>query len=105
MNSIIEKDEVEIKIADSTIPNCYDIHLNNEDYTIGKTIEYFLYSDYFEGLKTLSFCGFKKFHPHDIDSIIRVAYIDPVEISMIKQNIAECLKNAVDVFTKIKKLV
>lgn len=101
----IHRDELEIKPSDNTMENCFDIRLNNEDYTIGKTIEYFMYSDYFEGLKTLNFCGFKKFHPHDIDSIIRVAYIDPVEISMIKQNIAECLKNAIDVFTKIKKLV
>ena len=101
----IHRDELEIKPSDNTMENCFDVRLNNEDYTIGKSIEYFMYTDYFEGLKTLSFCGFKKFHPHDADSIIRVAYIDPVEIATIKQNVAECLKNAIDVFTKIKKIV
>ena len=101
----IHRDELEIKPSDNTMENCFDVRLNNEDYTIGKSIEYFMYTDYFEGLKTLSFCGFKKFHPHDDDSIIRLAYIDPVEISMIKQNVVECLKNAIDVFTKIKKLL
>jgi hypothetical protein len=101
----IHRDELEIKPSDNTMENCFDVRLNNEDYTIGKSIEYFMYTDYFEGLKTLSFCGFKKFHPHDEDSIIRVAYIEPVEIATIKQNVVECLKNAIDVFTKIKKIV
>ena len=101
----IDVDELEIKVSDTTMDNCFDIRLKNEDYTIGKIIEYFAYTNYFEGLKTLSYCGFKKFHPHDMDSIIRLAYIDPVDISTIKQNIKECLTNGITVFSKIKKIL
>jgi DNA-directed RNA polymerase subunit L len=103
INAQIDVDELEINVSDNTMENCFDIRLKDEDYTIGKVIEYFMYTNYFEGLKTLSFCGFKKFHPHDVDSIVRVAYNDPVDISMIKQNMKECLNNGIDVFTKIKK--
>jgi len=103
INTQIDVDELEINVSDNTMENCFDIRLKDEDYTIGKVIEYFMYTNYFEGLKTLSFCGFKKFHPHDVDSIVRVAYNDPVDISMIKQNMKECLNNGIDVFTKIKK--
>lgn len=101
----IDVDELEIRVSDTTMDNCFDIRLKNEDYTIGKIIEYFVYSNYFEGLKTLNYCGFKKFHPHDIDSIIRVAYIDTVDVSTIKQNIKECLANGISVFEKIKKIM
>ena len=100
LNSIIEKDEVEIKIADSTIPNCYDIHLNNEDYTIGKVIEYFLLKNFYD-TGILTFSGFKMLHPHDTYSLIRVAYTKPVDVSYVKGNLIECISISVDTFTKI----
>ena len=102
LNSIIEKDEVEIKIADSTIPNCYDIHLNNEDYTIGKVIEYFLLKNFYD-TGILTFSGFKMLHPHDTYSLIRVAYTKPVDVSYVKGNLIECISISVDTFTKIRK--
>ena len=102
LNSIIEKDEVEIKIADSTIPNCYDIHLVNEDYTIGKVIEYFLLKNFYE-TGILTFSGFKMLHPHDTYSLIRVAYTKPVDVSYVKGNLIECISISVDTFTKIRK--
>jgi DNA-directed RNA polymerase subunit L len=54
--------------------SCFDVILENEDYTIGKVVEYILYEKYYQGDKSLSYCGFKKFHPHHTDSIIRVAF-------------------------------
>ena len=102
LNSIIEKDEVEIKNADSTIPNCYDIHLVNEDYTIGKVIEYFLLKNFYD-TGILTFSGFKMLHPHDTYSLIRVAYTKPVDVSYVKGNLIECISISVDTFTKIRK--
>ena len=81
--------------------NCYDIILENEDYTIGKVLEYLLYSSYYEGLKTLSFCGFKKLHPHDLDSIIRIAYKEDITIMDIKQNLKKCFESAIIIYTTI----
>lgn len=102
LNSIIEKDELEIKNADSTIPNCYDIHLVKEDYTIGKVIEYFLLKNFYE-TGILTFSGFKMLHPHDSYSLIRVAYTKPVDVSYVKGNLIECISISVDTFTKIRK--
>jgi DNA-directed RNA polymerase alpha subunit len=102
LNSIIEKDELEIKIAESTIPNCYDVKLDNEDYTIGKVIEYFMLSSFYEkGI--LTYCGFKMLHPHDTYSLIRVAYKEPIVIDIIKNDLKTCIQYSVETFTKIRK--
>jgi DNA-directed RNA polymerase subunit L len=53
--------------------------------------------------KIFTFCGFKKLHPHDSDSIIRIGYKEPVDKATIKQNLKGCLESAVNVFKKIKK--
>ena len=102
IDTAIEKDELEIKNSDNTMSNCFDIILENEDYTIGKILEYFLYTKFYE-TNMLTFCGFKKMHPHDTYSIIRVAYKDPVEKSNIKGNLKECIADAVNVYRKLKK--
>ena len=102
LDATIEKDELEIKNAESTIANCFDIILENEDYTIGKILEYCLYSKFYDK-NVLTFCGFKKMHPHDTYSIIRVAYTEPVEKSTIKGNLKECIADSVEVFAKMKK--
>ena len=78
--------------------NCFDIILENEDYTIGKIMEYALFSKYYENIKTLSYCGFVKMHPHDKDSIIRVAYKELTEKTVIMQNLKECVKDLVQVY-------
>ena len=102
IDTLIEKDELKIYKAMNTMSNSFDIILENEDYTIGKVLEYFLYTKFYE-TKTLTFCGFKKMHPHDSYSIIRVAYKDAVDKSTIKGNLKECIEDSKQVFGKIKK--
>ena len=102
LDTIIEKDELEIKNAESTLSNCFDVILENEDYTIGKILEYCLYSKFYD-TNILTFCGFKKLHPHDTYSIIRLAYKEAIEKSTIKGNLKECIADSVEVFTKMKK--
>lgn len=102
IGSIIEKDELEIKISDNTMSNCFDIILENEDYTIGKILEYFLYTKFYE-TNILTYCGFKKMHPHDNYSIIRLSYKEAVEKSTIKGHLKECIDDAIQVYTKLKK--
>ena len=102
IDSTIEKDELEIKNAENTMSNCFDIILENEDYTIGKVLEYFLYTKFYE-TNILTFCGFKKMHPHDTYSIIRVSYTEPVEKSSIKGHLKECIDDAIQVYMRLKK--
>lgn len=102
LDAIIDKDELEIKSADNTMQNSFDIVLENEDYTIGKVIEYFLLTNYYEK-NIMTFCGFKMMHPHDTYGIIRVAYREPVDISYIKGNLKECITYSKDTYTKLRK--
>ena len=51
----------------------------------------------------LTYCGFKKMHPHDNYSIIRLSYREPVEKSTIKGHLNECINDSVQVYTVMKK--
>ena len=103
LDTIVDTDEIEINPSDNTMKNSFDIILENEDYTIGKVIEFILYAKFFEDLKTLSYCGFKKMHPHDTDSIIRIAFRETTEKATVKQNLKTCLSDAVTVYKNIMK--
>ena len=86
-NFIINKcDDGTIKInqSNNNIPNCFDITIENHDYTIGKVIEFMLYENYFKKEKILSYCAFIKNHPHDIESYIKIAFNNQVDNSIIK---------------------
>jgi DNA-directed RNA polymerase subunit L len=102
LGSIIEKDELEIKNAENTMANSFDIILENEDYTIGKVIEYFLFSKFYE-TNMVTYCGFKKMHPHDEYSVIRLAYKEPVDKATIKGHIKECVDDATNLYVKLRK--
>jgi DNA-directed RNA polymerase subunit L len=99
---LIDTDELNIIQSVNTLKNAFDITLENEDYTIGKILEFLMYTKFFEELGTLSFCGFKKMHPHDSDSIIRLAYKNETDNSIVKQNLKMVTGLAVEIYTKIK---
>lgn len=100
----IDSDIVPIKMSETTVDNSYDIILENEDYTIGKALEYILYEKYYNGEKILTYCGFKKFHPHDDDSVLRIAFSQPADKRMVGQYLKEAAVAAKDVFKKVHGL-
>jgi DNA-directed RNA polymerase subunit L len=65
--------------ADVTMPNAYNVILRREDYTLGKSLEYMLYIKHYLGDRSLTFCAFKKAHPHDEDSYIQLAFEDATD--------------------------
>lgn len=87
----------------NTIENSFDILLQNDDYTVGKVIEYMLFANYYQGNPVLSYCGFKKVHPHDPDSIIRVATIEPTSAKVIQDYVKQSAVYAIEIFCKIKE--
>jgi len=100
-----DSDMVPIKISETTIENSYDINLENEDYTVGKVIEYILYDKYYAGdEKLLNFCGFSKTHPHNTDSIIRVGYLMKTDKNTVRQNLRVAAQEAGDVFKTVYKM-
>jgi len=103
LNDLIDQDELQIDPSINTMKNSYDIILENEDYTIGKMLEFILYDKYYEGSKILTFCGYKKMHPHDSSSIIRIAYANDTDKAVVKQNLKSCIADATGVYESIKK--
>ena len=97
----IDADEFTIITGESTMLNCFDLILANEDYTIGKVLEYILYERFFQGEKVLSYCGFKKFHPHDADSIIRIAYTTETDKTMVRQHLRSACVDAQEFYTAV----
>lgn len=97
----IDADSVPILNSETTMDFCYDITLENEDYTLGKILEYILYENYYVKEKIFSYCGFKKFHPHFNDSIIRVAYLQKSDKRMVAQHLKNACVEANAVFNKV----
>lgn len=79
VQKLAEQRVMEIITSKTTMSNCYDLILKNYDYTIGKILEYIIYTDYFKTNRRVNFAGFIKEHPHDDFSIIRISFINQVD--------------------------
>jgi DNA-directed RNA polymerase subunit L len=92
--------EIELGQSLSTIPNSYDI-VFEDDYTIGKVLEFIL------SKKDLTYCGYTKNHPHDIESIIRIAFhskVSKITTELISNMLRDALHEAIEIFVKLSKL-
>lgn len=100
----IDSGTVPIINSETTMDFSFDIILENEDYTIGKVLEYLLYEKYYVKEKQMSFCGFKKFHPHNSESTIRVAYLQNADKQLAGQHMRIACTEAIDIFKAIDKM-
>jgi len=100
----LDSDVMSIRRSESAIEKCYDVTLENEDYTIGKVLEYLLYENHYLGDKILSYCGFKKFHPHNTESTLRLAFHEKLDKSHIKRVLREACITAQQIFVDIYKM-
>ena len=93
---LLDKDELKIEKSDNTLENCYDVTLVNEDYTVGIILNNELYETFYNNHKTLSYTGFKKMHPHDTDSLLRIAFAEPTSgKSAVKEILITVMVDAV----------
>ena len=101
---LLDSDSVPIRISETTVEHSYDIELENEDYTIGKFLEYILYEIYYVKEKTLTFCGFRKMHPHDESSIIRIAFVDRTDKEFVRKILSQSCLTASELITSIHSM-
>jgi DNA-directed RNA polymerase subunit L len=91
--------------GDTTMENSFDFVLEHGDYTIGKVLEFALYDKGFvaKGTKqTFQFCGFKKMHPHDDHSIIRVSFLErAADKSWFKNHLINSCADASEIFKAV----
>lgn len=96
-----------VQPGSGVMENEYVIHVNDDDYTIGKVIEKLLYKEYFEGDdQLLSFCGFRKAHPHDTYAIVTVCYKDSLGEgdnyeSIVMSHLTYISEQAIGILSKI----
>jgi len=67
-----------LTLSNSASDKTIEYVLDNEDYTVGCVISNMMFNNYIakQNYETdkLAFCGFKKLHPHDTHSIIRIIF-------------------------------
>jgi DNA-directed RNA polymerase subunit L len=90
MIKLLESDMVPILNSETAQKCMFDVVLKNEDYTLGKALESVLYQQFYTMENVLCFIGFRKFHPSDSDSIIRIGFCDKAE----KEQVRDVLKRA-----------
>ena len=84
-----------------------DIKLINTGYTVGKIIEYMLHKNNYQGEteKNLTYVGFRKNHPHDEDSRIRMGMIErdgnDGYNEVVVSNMRFACNNAIEILTNI----
>jgi len=100
----IDADNVRILNSEVTIEYCYDVVLDGEDYTIGTILNYLIYEKYYKKDKVLSYCGFKKMHPHDKESILRMGFVQNSDKTECKKCFRYACSEIKEVFEKMGKL-
>ena len=90
-----------IEKSNSTIENSFDIKLENEDFSIGKILEFRLYDNYFQKQEILTFCGFKKDHPHTPGSTIRVAFSEVTTKELVVSYLVNAANTAIEFYIKL----
>jgi len=98
----IQSDDSIITLSETTIPNSFDIILKGEDYTLGKVIEYVLYEMHYN--KTLTYCGFRKPHPHIDESLIRLGFKSPSDKINVVTYIVNAANEAIKIYDSIGKV-
>ena len=97
----IENGTLPIKRNQGATAHSFDITLIGEDYTIGKSLEYILHQQFYLQSKTLSYIGFLKQHPHDVDSLIRMVFKEDVDMGIPLQYLSEAIRKALEIFGSI----
>lgn len=92
-----------IKNSNTTIENSFDIILQNEDFTIGKILEFTLYDNYYQKQQLLTFCGFRKEHPHTPGSTIRIAFSQETSKELVVKYLINSANIAIDFYMKLLK--
>jgi len=103
IRNALDTDLISIQASDNTLDNCYDVILENEHYTIGNILNQEIYATFYTDLKILDYVGFKKMHPHDSESILRLSLADKTKgVSTVKTILETTLDSAIKKINSIR---
>jgi DNA-directed RNA polymerase subunit L len=103
----VRDNEVLVRRSDAvSMDHCYDVTLVKEDYTLGNVLVYLLidtyYDDAVDSEHRLSFCGFKKEHPHDENSLLRLAFEEAGDEAKVRECLRTVCGKAHAIFERIE---
>ena len=84
----------------NTINNYYSITLENEDFTLGKILEFLIFTLYFN--KDINFCSFNQIHPHISSSTIKLSFINDVTDEFILSILTNASNEGIKIYELIK---
>jgi DNA-directed RNA polymerase alpha subunit len=90
----------------SSIENSFDVILEGEDYTFGYLLEHYLHAMFYsdDSNEELVYIGFKKYHPHDTFSVIRMAFQNPTTAALLaKQYLIQASTEIAKVMQTLKE--
>ena len=89
------------------LENSCDVILENEDYTMGYLLEHYIHELFYNKDDFgLVFIGFKKYHPHDDFSIVRLAFSSIYKsklIETVKHHLIEACLQIIRIIGSIRK--
>ena len=94
--TVYKESELNIHVSETTMDNCVDIKFDNCDYTIGKLLEYNIFSALFPA--KISYISFIKNHPHDLSGFLRIAFKDEPSSQFINDLFTESCKECINYF-------
>lgn len=86
----------------STVPNEFLITILDEDYTLGNPLIYYIYQKHYLDDKSVSFCGFRKPHPHNNIGEIRLAFAEPTDITTAALYLTNAATKCIELYKKIQ---
>jgi DNA-directed RNA polymerase subunit L len=90
-----------INPSHNTLKNSYDIKLENESFTLGKTLEYILYTKYFG--KDVKFVGFRQPHPHIPECLLKIGFNQDVDNEFITLKLVDSCTEAIEIYKKLRE--
>ena len=93
-----------VQVSNDGDNQTFIIHMGDEDYTLGKVIEYILYEYYyFVDEPEIRFCAFKKMHPHDSYGVLQVSLVTRPDMNdtMNRERIQEILEGVCKIGVKL----
>ena len=63
-----------------------------------------MYEKHFVQDKSVTFCAFKKIHPHDTLSVLKLAFVMEVDSNYVRQLVRTGIVESIEVYDKIYNL-
>jgi DNA-directed RNA polymerase subunit L len=104
MENIKDKESLVEYSENTLLKNEFTVTLENEDYTFGNVLTYFLYKEYYENKKEIDFVGFQKPHPHIPNSKIRINLVDSQDKNKIYQYLNDSCEEIIIYYSNLSSL-